>query len=138
LETFIFSTSLHRVTRDLKKRSFAEVKQLLGDANYGWGAGTRIGESLDVFVGQFGRKFIDSRTTVIILSDGWDTGETGKIETSMRYIHSRAKMIVWLNPLLGYKGYKPEVAGMRTALPYIDVFAPVHNLESLKQFSKWL
>jgi uncharacterized protein with von Willebrand factor type A (vWA) domain len=138
LETFIFSTSLQRVTNDLRQKSFTDVKHLLGNENYGWDAGTRIGESLNLFVEQFGRKLIDSGTTVIIMSDGWDTGGIDKLETSMRYIHSRAKMVIWLNPLSGYEGYKPEVAGMRTALPYIDVFAPVHNLESLKQLGKWL
>ncbi len=138
LETFIFSTSLKRVTSDLRKRSFSDVKHLLGNENLGWGAGTRIGESLNLFVEQFGRKLIDSGTIVIIMSDGWDTGELDKLETSMQYIHSRAKKVIWLNPLSGFEGYKPEVAGMLTALPYIDVFAPVHNLESLRQLGRWL
>jgi len=138
LETFIFSTSLQRVTNDLRQRSFSEVKRLLGNESYGWGAGTRIGESLNLFVEQFGRKLIDSGTIVIIMSDGWDTGGMEKLESSMKYIHCRAKKVIWLNPLSGFERYTPEVMGMRTALPYIDVFAPVHNLQSLKQLWKWL
>ncbi len=138
MDTFIFSTSLKRITKDLRQKSFSDVKQLLGNEQYGWSAGTRIGESLNVFVEHFGRKLVNSKTIVIIMSDGWDTDGIEKLETSMQFIHSRSRKVIWLNPLSGYEGYKPEVAGMRIALPYIDILAPVYNLESLKKLGKWL
>jgi uncharacterized protein with von Willebrand factor type A (vWA) domain len=136
-ETFLFSTTIQRVTNVLKETNFDSVKQLLRE-NHSWSDGTRIGESLETFTQQFGNKTIDSKTIVIILSDGWDTWGIEKLEKSMQDIQSRAKKIIWLNPMAGYQGYKPETIGMKAALPYIDILAPVHNLESLKRLAKWL
>jgi len=138
METFIFSTTIRRITNVLKEKDFSRVKQLLNEDNQGWSDGTRIGESLELFIKKFGHKCIDSKTIVIIVSDGWDTLGIEKLKTSMQYIQSKAKRIIWLNPLAGYEGYKPETMGMHTALPYINIFASVHNLESLKRLTKWL
>jgi uncharacterized protein len=51
-----------------------------------------------------------------------------------------AVWISWsgLNPLLGLKEYQPITRGMSAALPYVDVFAPAHNLESLLALEKHL
>lgn len=81
---------------------------------------------------------LDKRTTVIIFSDGWDTGEISLLQQSMQVIHRRSKKVIWLNPLAGNSSFRPEVAGMQAALPFVDVFAPVHNLESLSKLVKWL
>ncbi len=81
---------------------------------------------------------LNKRTIVIILSDGWDTGEIPLLQQSMELIHNRSKKVIWLNPLAGYSSYRPDVAGMQTAIPFVDVFAPVHNLNSLRKLGKWL
>ncbi|HRI21054.1 MAG TPA: VWA domain-containing protein, partial [Panacibacter sp.] len=78
------------------------------------------------------------RTIVIILSDGWDTGNISLLEQSMEIIHIKSKKVIWLNPLAGYASYHPDVAGMQAALPYIDIFAPAHNADSLRSLGKWL
>jgi uncharacterized protein with von Willebrand factor type A (vWA) domain len=46
--------------------------------------------------------------------------------------------VIWLNPLLGLPGYQPVTQGMSAALPFVDVFAPAHNLESLLALEKVL
>jgi uncharacterized protein with von Willebrand factor type A (vWA) domain len=46
--------------------------------------------------------------------------------------------LIWLNPLLGTKDYQPLVRGIKTALPYLDDFLPVHNLNSLEQLGNLL
>jgi hypothetical protein len=81
---------------------------------------------------------MDSRTVVILLSDGWDTGEPRVLADAMRVIQRRAGRVVWLNPLLGSPSYKPLTRGIQAALPYVDVFAPVHNLESLEALGRHL
>lgn len=138
METFVFSTSLKRITAVLKQKNFGEAMQLLSNENNGWSGGTRIGESLDAFVSEYGKKLIDSKTIVIILSDGWDTGNIELIKSNMEFIHSKSKKLIWLNPLAGFEDYKPHVSAMKAALPFIDVFAPVHNVESLKKLGRWL
>ena len=138
METFIFSTSLQRITPMLKQKHFGEALEFLSTANEGWNSGTRIGESLHTFIASYGNKLIDSKTIVIILSDGWDTGNIDLLKESMHQIHTKAKKVIWLNPLAGYAAYKPEVAGMKAAMPFVDVFAPVYNLESLRKLVKWV
>ena len=81
---------------------------------------------------------LGSKTIVIIVSDGWDTGNIDLIKKSMEFIYAKSKKVIWLNPLAGFENYKPDVSGMKAAMPFIDVFAPVHNAESLKRLGKWL
>ncbi|MBO9203730.1 MULTISPECIES: vWA domain-containing protein [Niastella] len=138
METFIFSTTLQRITPMLKQKYFQEALELLSTGNEGWNSGTRIGESLNAFITGYGNKLIDPKTIVIILSDGWDTGNIDLLKESMHQIHTKAKKVIWLNPLAGYGAYKPEVAGMKAAMPFIDVFAPVYNIASLRRLAKWI
>ena len=138
METFVFSTSLKRITAILKQQNFRDAMHLLSAESIGWSGGTKIGESLDTFIKEYGNRLIDSKTIVIILSDGWDTGNTDLIEKNLEIIHAKAKKIIWLNPLAGYAAYQPDAAGMKAAMPFIDVFAPVHNAESLRKLSGWI
>jgi len=138
METFVFSTTLKRITFLLKQKNFNDAMHLLSRENNGWSGGTRIGESLEAFVKEYGKKMIDSKTIVVILSDGWDTGNIDLIKRNMEFMHARSKKLIWLNPLAGFEDYKPHVSAMKAALPFIDVFAPVHNVESLKRLGRWL
>jgi uncharacterized protein with von Willebrand factor type A (vWA) domain len=138
LETFVFSTSLKRITSLLKENNFHEAMEKLGQENSGWSGGTRIGECLEEFSNEFADNLLNRKTIVIILSDGWDTGDADLLRKNMENIHSRSSKLIWLNPLAGYHAYMPETTGMQTAMPYIDVFAPVHNAASLRKIGSLL
>jgi uncharacterized protein with von Willebrand factor type A (vWA) domain len=75
---------------------------------------------------------------VIILSDGWETGDPAVLASALRDLRRRAGRIIWLNPLLGNPAYRPLTAGMQAALPHIDVFAPAHNLASIERLATHL
>ncbi len=75
---------------------------------------------------------------MIILSDGWDTGEVEVLTESLGRIKAKARKLVWLNPLAGNPSFQPTVSAMQAAMPFLDVFAPVHNLDSLKAVGHWL
>ena len=75
---------------------------------------------------------IDRNTTVVCISDGLDQGDAALLAGAMRELRAGAARIIWLNPLLGDPRYRPEAAGMRAALPYVDHFGAAHNLESLE------
>ncbi|HLY67427.1 MAG TPA: VWA domain-containing protein, partial [Chloroflexota bacterium] len=75
---------------------------------------------------------------VIMLSDGWDTGDADVLEKEMAELQRRAGRVIWLNPLMANPGYQPLCRGMRTALPYIEVFAAAHNLASLMELEEHL
>jgi uncharacterized protein with von Willebrand factor type A (vWA) domain len=74
----------------------------------------------------------------MIVSDGYDTGEPATLAEEMRRLRRRCRRIVWLNPLIGWEDYAPEARGMQAALPYVDLFAPAHNLESLAALEPYL
>ncbi|MCI0488339.1 MAG: VWA domain-containing protein [Blastocatellia bacterium] len=137
VETFVFSTSLERITPHLKNRTYDEALERLTANVRGWSGGTLIGRSLTAFNSGWSR-FVDKRTIVIILSDGWDTGETEELAASLASIKRRAGKLIWLNPLLGGQDYQPLVRGMQAALPHIDVFAPLNNLASLRALEQHL
>ena len=79
---------------------------------------------------------VSKRTIVIIISDGWDRGEIDVLDREMRRLTSRARRVIWLNPLLGSPGYKPIDRGMKTALPYLDGFMAAHNLDALTHLAE--
>ena len=136
VETFTFSTRLTRITDHLRSRSYRQVLRRLGEVR-DWSGGTRIGESIAEFNRDWGR-IVDRRTIVIILSDGWDTGDPDVLAAEMLRIKRRAARVIWLNPLLGNPSYEPLTRGMAAALPLVDHFAPAHNLASLRDLAQRL
>jgi uncharacterized protein len=96
-----------------------------------WSGGTRIGESLEALEHRWSA-LIDRHTILVVLSDGWETGDPARLGAVLQRLRKRAGKIIWLNPLLASPTYRPETRGMQAALPHIDVFAPLHNLESLR------
>ena len=132
IETFVFSTALHRVTEILDNNEFDKAYEIISDRVPHWSGGTTIGTCLFDFTQEYGYGMLDKKTIVLILSDGWDTGKPEVMKEAMRTIYKKSKKVLWLNPLAGNLNFSPEAMGMKTALPYIDVLAPAHNLESLK------
>ncbi len=131
VESFVFATSLSRITGHLKNKTYDRALDRLASKIHGWSGGTRIGESLAALNAEWLRR-IDKRTVVIILSDGWDTGEPEQLAHTLSQLQKRAGRLIWLNPLLGNSTYAPETRGMQAALPFIDVFKPAHDLASLR------
>jgi uncharacterized protein with von Willebrand factor type A (vWA) domain len=131
VNTFVFSTTLQEVTESLRVQSLPEALAALSKESVGWSGGTKIGDSLRDFNEQFAPRLISRDTMVIILSDGWDTGEPEILARELSAIQRRSRQVVWLNPLLGMEDYQPLTGGMVAAMPFIDVLAAAHNLESL-------
>jgi len=131
-EVFFFSTELVRVTHLLKKWPVGEFACRISEAMAQWGAGTRIGPSLRSLRQRFGASLLSKRPIVILLSDGLDQGDTEILRREMELLRTKARAIVWFNPLLKTPGYEPICRGMATALPYLDYFLPLADLEDLR------
>jgi uncharacterized protein len=138
VDTFLFSTALVEITNLFRTQRLQDALQALSQNPAGWSGGTSIGGSLREFNQFHRRKLRSSDTLFVILSDGWDTGETGVLATELGTVKRRVRRLIWLNPLLGLKDYQPLTGGMSAALPHIDIFAPAHNLESLLALEKHL
>jgi len=137
-EAFVFHTRLAHVSPSLRDRDVTRAVDKLSLMAQGIGGGTRIGESLATFNRWHARRVINSRTAVMIVSDGYDTGEPEQLAEEMRRLRRRCRRIVWLNPLIGWQDYSPQARGMQAALPHIDLFAAAHNLESLAALEPYL
>jgi uncharacterized protein with von Willebrand factor type A (vWA) domain len=137
-EAFVFHTRLAHVSPSLRDRDVTRAVDRLSLMAQGIGGGTRIGESLATFNRWHARRVINSRTAVMIVSDGYDTGPPEQLGQEMRRLRRRCKKIVWLNPLIGWRDYSPQARGMQAALPYVDLFAPAHNLASLAALEPYL
>ena len=131
VDTFLFSTSVVRISDLLRTRSLPDALRRLSQRAAGWSGGTKIGESLREFSRVYGGKLLSRDTIFMLLSDGWETGDPQLLADQMRSARRRVRRVLWLNPLLGIKDYQPLTRGMAAALPHVDVFAPAHNLESL-------
>jgi uncharacterized protein with von Willebrand factor type A (vWA) domain len=136
VETFTFATRLTRVSDLLRGPSYKGALRRLTEVR-DWSGGTRIGESIREFNQTWGR-LVDRRTIVLLLSDGWDTGEPDVLAQEMLTLKRRAARVIWLNPLLGNPSYEPLTRGMAAALPLVDHFAAAHNLASLRELATHL
>ena len=130
-DAFVYHTRLLHVTEALTGHDLEAMRTRLAVLSAGWSGGTRIGESLQAFNRDYGRRTVNGRTIVVIVSDGYDTGAPETLSAEMAGLSSRARAVVWLNPLLGREGYQPVAKGMQAALPFVEVFAPANNLNSL-------
>src|SRR5262252_7759357 len=97
VESFVFATSLTRITGELRNRTYKRALDRLSANTRGWSGGTRIGASLAMFNNQWLRR-IDKRTIIIILSDGWDTGEPEQLAAALAELTRRSGRLIWLNP----------------------------------------
>lgn len=137
-EAFVFHTRLAHVSESLRDRDVTRAVDRLSLMAQGIGGGTRIGESLATFNRWHAKRVINSRTAVMIVSDGYDTGEPERLGREMQRLRQRCRRIIWLNPLIGWNDYSPQARGMQAALPHVDLFAPAHNLESLAALEPYL
>lgn len=138
VESFIFSTRLHRITELLKTGGLEKTLRLLSAQSEEWSSGTRIGECLKTFNEEHARHILARSACTIVLSDGLDTGAAGVLSSEVQKLRRRTKRLVWLNPLKCMTGYAPTARGMREALPYVDNFRSAHNLESLMELEELL
>jgi uncharacterized protein with von Willebrand factor type A (vWA) domain len=127
VEVFLFANRLVRVTDRWIDSGWSDLTSSLEDS----GGGTRIGESLDAFLRDFGYCLTGNKATTIILSDGLDAGEPAEVARAMARLKRRSHKVIWLNPLLATAGYEPTARGMAAALPYVDVFTPADDTASL-------
>jgi uncharacterized protein len=138
VETFVFGTRLTRITRQLARRDVDEAVRDVSKSVQDWSGGTRIGDSLRTFNYRWARRVLGRGAVALIISDGWDRGDTRELSEEMARLRRSCHRLIWINPLLGLEDYRPVTAGMRAALPYIDNFIPGNNLASLLALGKLL
>ena len=130
-DAYLFHTRLVRVADALRDKDAIRALGRLSMLADGFGGGSRIGASLMQFSRTYARRFVDGRTVVLILSDGYDTDPPELLGEALAGIKRRGCKIIWLNPLKSWDGYEPVARGMAVALPYLDLFRPANRLADL-------
>jgi uncharacterized protein len=136
VEAFCFGTRLTRITRALERRRVDEAMEQAARAVFDWEGGTRIGDSLDSFVRQWGRRGLCRGGIVVICSDGLDRGDPQVLSTAMERLTRLSHRVVWMNPHKGNdRAFRPSTLGMMVVAPYVDVLLSGHNLRSLEELA---
>lgn len=130
-DAYLFHTRLVRITEALRDKDVMRGIGRMSLMADGFGGGSRIGFCLDRFSRTYAKTFVDGRSVVLILSDGFDTGPAHELGIALERIRKRGARIIWLNPLKGWKNYAPIAAGMAAALPHIDLFCAANTLNDL-------
>ena len=139
VEVFCFGTRLTRVTKALATRRPDDALERAARAVFDWEGGTRIGESLDAFVRDWGRRGMCRGGVVVICSDGLDRGDPGVLAAAMERLSRQCHTLVWMNPHKGSNAnFRPSTVGMMAAAPHVDVLLSGHDLSSLEELAALL
>ena len=130
-DAYLFHTRLVRITEALRDKDTMRAIAKMSLMADGFGGGSKIGTSLMRFAQTYAKRFVDGRSVVMILSDGYDTSAPTLIGDALKTLRKRGCKIIWLNPLKGWSDYSPVAAGMRAALPYLDAFKAANTLDDL-------
>ena len=130
-EVFTFATRLTRLTSALSAATPETMLARAAEAAPDWSGGTRIGAALREFNDRYGVRGMGRGAVVLIISDGWETGDPALLGAQMARLHRVAYRIVWANPRTQSPRYRPEVGGMAAAWPYCDAVVSAHNFEAL-------
>src|SRR4029079_12291008 len=138
VEAFVFSTELTRITRYLRSTradaALASVSRAVPD----WSGGTRIGGAIKEFHRQWGRRVLTGGPVVLLISDGWDCGDSVELAAQIARLQRSSHRLIWLSPLLGTADYAPLTRGLQAALPFVDDFLPARTLTNLADLAAHL
>ena len=131
---FAFGTRLYEITSLLRGRSYEHAAPGLAARLHPMGGGTRIGACLDDFLRRYGR-LLGEETTVVVVSDGWDLGDTARLSLAMRRLRRLSHLLIWVNPYADDPRFEPATAGMQEALPHVDLLLGPADFESRTGFA---
>jgi uncharacterized protein with von Willebrand factor type A (vWA) domain len=135
VETFLFSTRLTRVTRELRAAGPEQALAAVSASVTDWSGGTRIGAVLKEFHQRWGRRVLHGGPVALLISDGWDRGDPQELADQIARLQRSCHRLIWLNPLIGTVDYAPLTRGLQAALPFVDDFLPVRTLTNLAQLA---
>ena len=131
VSTFLFGTRLTNVTRALRSRDPDDALAACSGSVPDWSGGTRIASSLSAFNKQWARRVLTQGAIVLLITDGLERDADDTLAFEIDRLHRSCRRLIWLNPLLRFEGFEARARGIKTMLPNVDEFRPIHNLESM-------
>lgn len=138
VESFVYSTDITRITRQIRQKNVDEALEDVGQAVMQWGGGTMTGECLHRFNWVWSRRVLGRGAVVLLITDGWDRGDIPLLHAEMGRLRRSCQRLIWLNPLLDVPEYEPLTRGAQALLPYVHDFLPITNLANLEAIVKAL
>ncbi len=132
IESFTFGTRLTRITQHLRYKNVNDSIKIINSLVKDWSGGTKIGETIGQFNLQWARRVLGNGAIVLIITDGWDTGNNQLLDREFGRLHRSCRKLIWLNPNLGYQDFEPITSGVQIIMKHIDEFLPIHNLKCLE------
>ncbi len=133
VETFTVGTRLTRITRAMRLRDAERAIVAAGETVPDWSGGTRLGETLRIFLDRWGQRGLARGAVVVVFSDGWERGDAALLGEQMQRMHRLAHAVVWVNPHVGKAGYQPVQQGIAAALPSVDHLVAGHSLATFAE-----
>ena len=137
-EVFTFATRLTRLTTILAASRPGPALAKAGQRAPDWSGGTRIGAAVQEFLDRHGRRGMARGAVVLIISDGWETGDAAVLGLAMRRLSLLAYRIVWMNPRARSPRFRPLTAGMAAAWPHCDAVVSAHDLAAVQELRRAL
>ncbi|ONI90539.1 hypothetical protein ALI22I_12495 [Saccharothrix sp. ALI-22-I] len=131
VEVCTLGTRLTRVTRQLRHRDPEQAMAAAARAVPDYEGGTRLGETIKVFLDRWGQRGAARRAVVVVCSDGWERGDTALLAEQAQRLGRLAHKVIWVNPHAGHDGYLPVQSGIVAALPHLDRLLAGHSLDTL-------
>ena len=136
VETFTLGTRLTHVTRAMRIHDADRALIAAGETVPDWSGGTRLGETLKVFLDRWGQRGLARGAVVVVFSDGWERGDPAALATQMARLRRLAHRVIWVNPHRGKAGYQPVQQGVVAALPFVDDFVAGHSLATFAELTE--
>jgi hypothetical protein len=136
VETFTVGTRLTHLTRAMRLRDPERALVAAGETVPDWSGGTRLGETLRIFVDRWGQRGMARGSVVVVVSDGWERGDPALLAEQMQRLHRVAHRVVWVNPHRGKAGYEAVQQGVLAVLPHVDDFVAGHSLATYAELTE--
>ena len=136
VETFTVGTRLTHVTRAMRLRDPDRAIVAAGETVPDWSGGTRLGETLQMFLTRWGQRGLARGAVVVVFSDGWERGDPALLAAQLERLRRVAHRVIWVNPHRGKAGYEPVQAGVLAVLPHCDAFVAGHSLSTFAELTE--
>ncbi|MGL5808361.1 MAG: vWA domain-containing protein [Nocardioides sp.] len=136
VEVFSVGTRLTQLTRAMRHRDAERAMIAAGRTVPDWSGGTRLGETLKLFLDRWGQRGMARGAVVVVFSDGWERGDCAELAEQMARLHRLAHRVIWVNPHRGREGYQPVQQGIKAVLGHVDHFVAGHSLAAYAELTE--
>jgi uncharacterized protein with von Willebrand factor type A (vWA) domain len=135
-EVFTLGTRFARATVALRQHDPDQAMRAVSRIDPARGSGTRLGPALREFLHQWSGHRAVRSATVVIASDGWESGRPELFERQVARLKLLSQRLIWVNPQAGAPNFRPFAPALKSAWPLIDDHVLGHSLAALQSLAE--